>query len=94
MRRSEAATVFAAGRADALRVAYGHWTAVCRRSRIGLVMVAGGELDGDLLGAVVPRRSPIPARPGLAWLVDGSGLSLVQIALDQGGLTGRSSLNT
>jgi S-DNA-T family DNA segregation ATPase FtsK/SpoIIIE len=94
MRRGGAATVFAAGRADALRVAYGHWTAVCRRSRIGLVMVAGGELDGDLLGAVVPRRSPIPARPGLAWLVDGSGLSLVQIALDQGGLTGRSSLNT
>jgi S-DNA-T family DNA segregation ATPase FtsK/SpoIIIE len=78
-----AATVFAAGRADALRVAYGHWTTVCRRSRLGLVMVAGGELDGDVLGAVLPRRTPIPARPGLAWLVDGSGHSLVQIALDQ-----------
>ncbi len=94
IRRGGAATVFAAGRADAMRVAYGHWTAVCRRSRLGLVMVAGGELDGDLLGVLLPRRTPIPARPGLAWLVDGSGHSLVQLALDQGGVTGRSSLNT
>ncbi|HWM22105.1 MAG TPA: FtsK/SpoIIIE domain-containing protein [Ilumatobacteraceae bacterium] len=76
-------TVFAAGRADSIRVAYGHWTAVCRRSRLGLVMAAGGELDGDLLGAVLPRRTPIPARPGLAWLVDGGGQSLVQLALDE-----------
>ena len=75
-------TVFAAGRADSIRVAYGHWTAVCRRSRLGLVMAAGGELDGDLLGAVLPRRPPIPSRPGLAWLVDEGGPSLVQLALD------------
>jgi S-DNA-T family DNA segregation ATPase FtsK/SpoIIIE len=77
-------TVFAAGRADALRVAYGHWTTLCRRSRLGLVMAGGAELDGDLLGAVLPRRTPIPPRPGLAWLVDGSGQSLVQLALDEG----------
>ena len=76
-------TVFAAGRADSIRVAYGHWTTVCRRSRLGLVMAAGGELDGDLLGAVLPRRIPIPPRPGLAWLVDGGGQSLVQLALDE-----------
>jgi S-DNA-T family DNA segregation ATPase FtsK/SpoIIIE len=82
-RVSGAATVFAAGRADSMRAAYGHWTAVCRRSRLGLVMTAGGELDGDLLGAILPRRTPIPARPGLAWLVDGSGQSLVQLALDE-----------
>jgi S-DNA-T family DNA segregation ATPase FtsK/SpoIIIE len=82
-RAAGATSVFAAGRADAMRVAYGHWTAVCRRSRLGLVMAAGGELDGDLLGAVLPRRTPIPARPGLAWLVDGRGQSLVQLALDE-----------
>ena len=80
--RAAGATVFAAGRADSMRVAYGHWTAVCRRSRLGLAMAAGSEIDGDLLGAIVPRRPPIPARPGLAWLVDGSGQSLVQLALD------------
>ena len=82
-RASGATTVFAAGRADSLRVTYGHWTTVCRRSRLGLVMAAGGELDGDLLGAVLPRRTPIPAWPGLAWLVDGGGQSLVQLALDE-----------
>jgi S-DNA-T family DNA segregation ATPase FtsK/SpoIIIE len=81
-RRAGAPTVLAAGRADALRVAYGHWTTVCRRSRLGLVMAAGAELDGDVLGAVLPRRAPVPARPGLAWLVDGNGHSLVQVALD------------
>ncbi|HEX4983579.1 MAG TPA: FtsK/SpoIIIE domain-containing protein, partial [Ilumatobacteraceae bacterium] len=81
-RSAGATTVFAAGRADALRVTYGHWTAVCRRSRLGLVMTAGAELDGDLVGAVLPRRTPIPSRPGLAWLVDGTGQSLVQLALD------------
>jgi S-DNA-T family DNA segregation ATPase FtsK/SpoIIIE len=82
-RRAGSVTVFAAGRADALRVAYGHWTTVCRRSRLGLVMVAGADVDGDLLGAVLPRRPPIPARPGLAWLVDGNDHSLVQVALDR-----------
>ena len=46
-------------------------------------MAAGGELDGDLLGAVIPRRPPIPSRPGLAWLVDEGGPSLVQLALDE-----------
>jgi S-DNA-T family DNA segregation ATPase FtsK/SpoIIIE len=81
-RRAGAPTVLAAGRADALRVAYGHWTTICRRSRLGLVMAAGAELDGDVLGAVLPRRAPVPARPGLAWLVDGNGHSLVQVALD------------
>jgi S-DNA-T family DNA segregation ATPase FtsK/SpoIIIE len=81
-RSAGATTVFAAGRADAMRVAYGHWTSVCRRSRLGLVMAAGAELDGDLVGAVLPRRIPIPARPGLVWLVDGNGQSLVQLALD------------
>ena len=65
IRRGGATTVFGAGRAEAMRLAFGHWTAVCRRSRLGLVMVAGGELDGDLLGAVLPRRTPI--RRGPDW---------------------------
>ncbi|MGH9134625.1 MAG: FtsK/SpoIIIE domain-containing protein, partial [Ilumatobacteraceae bacterium] len=80
--RAGEATVLAAGRADALRAVYGHWTAVCRRSRLGLVMAAGSDLDGDLLGVTLPRRTPIPPRPGLAWLVDGPAPTLVQLALD------------
>lgn len=71
-----------AGRPDALRQLYGHWTGVVRRSRMGLVLTGGSDLDGDLLSTAVPRRTPVPARPGLAWLVDNGVARLVQLALD------------
>jgi S-DNA-T family DNA segregation ATPase FtsK/SpoIIIE len=74
--------VVAAGRPDALRSMYGHWTTVVRRSRIGLVMTKGGEADGELLGEILPRRQPVAARPGLAWVFDGNGRRLVQVARD------------
>ena len=75
-------SIAAAGRPDALRATYGHWTAVLRRSRLGLVATAGNELDGDLLSVHVPRRSPVPARPGLWWVADDSAPRLVQLAVD------------
>ena len=71
--------VVAAGRPDALRALFGHWTAVVRRSRIGILAAACADIDGDLLGELLPRRRPLPARPGLAWLVDGLGRRLVQV---------------
>ena len=73
--------IVAAGRPDALRQLYGHWTTVVRRSRSGLVLTGGNDLDGDLLGVVLPRRTPVPARPGLAWSVANGAVSLTQIAL-------------
>lgn len=73
--------IVAAGRPDALRQLYGHWTTVVRRSRIGIVHTGGGELDGDLLGVVLPRRTPVAARTGLAWLVSDGRVQLLQIAL-------------
>ena len=72
-------TVVAAGRLEAVRAAYGHWTRDVARSRCGLILTSAGEVDGDLLGVALPRRTPVPARPGLAWVVDGSGLRLVQV---------------
>ena len=72
--------VVAAGTAATLRQSYGHWTGVVRRSRLGLVLGPASELDGDLLGAQLPRRRPIPARPGLAWLVAHGEVRLVQVA--------------
>jgi S-DNA-T family DNA segregation ATPase FtsK/SpoIIIE len=72
--------VVAAGRPDALRQSYGHWTAAVRRSRLGLVLSGGSDLDGDLLGVVLPRRAVIMPRPGLAYLVDGGRVELVQLA--------------
>ena len=70
----------AAGRPDALRTAYGHWTGAVRRSRIGLLLSACADIDGDLLGELLPRVPPLPSRPGLAWTVDGTGRRLVQLA--------------
>jgi len=78
--RREGVTVAVAARPDALRSAYGHWTNAVRRSRLGLVMAACSDLDGDLLNAVLPRRLPIAARPGLAWMVADGDQQLVQIA--------------
>ena len=74
------ALVLAAARPDGLRQAYGHWTGVLRRSRTGLVATGGSDLDGDLLGAVLPRRTPIAPRPGLMWLVGVGRPRLVQVA--------------
>ena len=72
----------ATGKPDSLRQSYGHWTGVVRRSRLGLVSAASNDLDGDLLGAVVPRHVPIAPRPGLAWLVSDGDAVLVQVASD------------
>jgi hypothetical protein len=47
-----------------------------------MVMTASNDLDGDLLGAVLPRRSPIAARPGLMWLVADGEVVLAQVAID------------
>jgi hypothetical protein len=59
-------TIAAAGRPEALRANFGSWTSVVRRSRLGVVMSGCAEADGELLGEFLPRRLPIPARPGLA----------------------------
>jgi S-DNA-T family DNA segregation ATPase FtsK/SpoIIIE len=80
--RHEHVTVAIAARLDAVRSSYGHWTREITRSRCGLIMTAASEIDGDLLGVTLPRRSLPGPRPGLGWLVDGSGHRLVQVALD------------
>jgi S-DNA-T family DNA segregation ATPase FtsK/SpoIIIE len=78
--RTPGLTVAVAARLEAVRVAYGHWTREVARSRCGLIMTSAGDVDGELLGVTLPRRPMIPARPGLAWLVDQRGHRLVQVA--------------
>jgi S-DNA-T family DNA segregation ATPase FtsK/SpoIIIE len=75
-------SVVIAGRPDALRPMYGHWSAIVRRSRTGLVAAGGNDLDGDLLGSMLPRRTVVPARPGLMWCVANGEHDLVQVAID------------
>lgn len=74
--------IAAAGRPDALRQSYGHWTGVVRRSRLGLIAASGTEFDGDLLNVQIPRRMPVSARPGLWWVADGGDVRLLQAAID------------
>jgi S-DNA-T family DNA segregation ATPase FtsK/SpoIIIE len=74
--------IVATGKPDSLRQSYGHWTGVVRRSRLGIVTAASSDLDGDLVGVILPRRLPIPARPGLAWLVSDGDAVLAQVAVD------------
>ena len=78
--RRPGVTVLAAARLEAVRVAYGHWVREVARSRCGMIMTSAGEVDGELLGATLPRRSVIPPRPGLGWLIDAQGHRLVQVA--------------
>jgi S-DNA-T family DNA segregation ATPase FtsK/SpoIIIE len=74
--------IAAAGRPDALRQTYGHWTGVVRRSRLGLVATGGTDLDGDLLSVRLPRHSPVADRPGLWWIADSGAVRLMQMAMD------------
>ncbi len=80
--RGSGLCIAAAGRPDALRQAYGHWTGVLRRSRLGLVATGGTDLDGDLLSVALPRRTPVPARPGLWWVSDNGSARLMQMGVD------------
>jgi DNA segregation ATPase FtsK/SpoIIIE, S-DNA-T family len=79
--RTAGLVVAAAGRAEALRQTYGHWTTAVRRSRLGVILTGAGDTDADLFGVVLPRSLPVAPRPGLAHVVDGSDLVLGQLAL-------------
>ncbi len=78
--RRPGVTIAAAARLEAVRVAYGHWLRDVARSRCGLILTSTGDVDGELLGATLSRRTIIAPRPGLAWLIDRHGPRLVQVA--------------
>jgi S-DNA-T family DNA segregation ATPase FtsK/SpoIIIE len=72
--------VIAAGRVDGLRAAYGHWTQMLRRQRRGLILRPEADLDGDVLGVLLPRWESTPAAPGRGYLVADGECTLVQLA--------------
>jgi S-DNA-T family DNA segregation ATPase FtsK/SpoIIIE len=75
------ANVLAAGRTDAIRSGYGHWTQELRRRRRGLLLAPESDLDGDLFGITLPRWPLAPGATGRGYLVmDGRG-TLVQVAV-------------
>ncbi|MER5789512.1 FtsK/SpoIIIE domain-containing protein [Streptomyces sp. NPDC001980] len=70
----------AAGRAEALRRLYGHWTGRARDSRCGILLSPDHDLDGDLLGTALPRHDRMAALPGRGYLVVDGVASGVQVA--------------
>jgi S-DNA-T family DNA segregation ATPase FtsK/SpoIIIE len=79
IRHQPGIVIVAATDGDGLRGSWGHWLGDVRRWRTGLVMASGGALDGDLLGATLPSRTPIAGRPGLAWWVADGRARLLQV---------------
>ncbi|HEY2703278.1 MAG TPA: FtsK/SpoIIIE domain-containing protein [Candidatus Dormibacteraeota bacterium] len=69
-----------AGRADALRPLYGHWTQTVRGSKLGLLLRPNLDLDGELLGTPLPRRVPVAMGDGRGYLIDSSGVDILQAA--------------
>ncbi len=72
--------LLAAGRADALRSAYGHWTRAVRAARLGVLLDPDVDLDGDLLGVRLPRRWPVAPAPGRGFVVANGSAHLAQLA--------------
>ncbi|HET7489459.1 MAG TPA: FtsK/SpoIIIE domain-containing protein, partial [Acidimicrobiales bacterium] len=72
--------VVAAGRADVLRSAYGHWVVHVRRSRLGVALRPHLDLDGDLWHTVLPRHAPPFPSAGRGYLVSEGSVELFQAA--------------
>lgn len=72
--------VVAAASNDALRGLYGHWTQTVRRSKVGVLLRPNIDLDGDLLGVTLPRRSPVPLNVGRGYLVQNGEYDILQVA--------------
>jgi len=75
--------LIAAARADGLRSLYGHFTQTIRRSRLGLLLNPSSDMDGDLLGAALPRRQRIEMKAGRGYLVSAGEADLVQVAMTE-----------
>lgn len=78
--RDPCVTVAVACRPDTVRSAHAHWAAVLRRHRRGVLMASSDDLDGDLLGVVLPRHLPLAVRPGLCWVIADGSARLAQAA--------------
>lgn len=72
--------IFAAGRADLLRSAYGHWTQTVRRSGTGVLLRPDVDFDGDLLAVRLPRRAPVAVTVARGWMVNGGEAEFIQAA--------------
>ncbi|XAS63289.1 FtsK/SpoIIIE domain-containing protein [Micrococcaceae bacterium Sec5.8] len=76
--------VIAAGRAADLRGLYSHWTKTLRKSRLGVLLQPDVDYDGELLGAVLPRKSPVALTVGRGYIGVGGQMALIQSMSPEG----------
>jgi len=79
-RRPPGLWIVVAMEADAARSAYREGLKVLRRHRHGLLLSPDIDVDGELLGARLPRFSTVPGSVGRGYLVRREELELVQVA--------------
>src|SRR4051794_34384245 len=80
--RDTGVRVLAAVETHAAQRAFGGWLRELRNGRRGLLLAPDPEVDGDLLGARLPRREPVPPAPGRGYLAAAGVVELVQVAGD------------
>jgi len=86
-------SVVAAAEAALARRAYDGVVPALRRDRRALLLQPDVELDGDLVGVRLTRRTARPLPPGRGELVERGHVSLVQVAMSSiPGNSGRRSL--
>jgi S-DNA-T family DNA segregation ATPase FtsK/SpoIIIE len=76
--------VIAAGRAADLRGLYSHWTKTLRKSRLGVLLQPDVDYDGELLGALLPRRAPVALTVGRGYIGVGGQMALIQSMSPEG----------
>ena len=72
--------VLASGEPRAVAGQYGGWLRELRKDGIGLLLEPNSELDGDLLGARLPRYQAAAFPPGRGYLISGGTIKLVHVA--------------
>ena len=81
--------VIAVARNDGPVRAGSHWLSLVRRARCGVLLMPE-FLDGDLLGAALPRRAALPDAPGRGYLVSDGSFVAVQVAVPCEHMTART----
>ena len=72
--------VVAATEAQGAHRTFGGWLRELRNEEHGLLLVPQVDIDGDLLGVRLPRRSATTFPPGRGYLVQRGRIELIQVA--------------
>jgi S-DNA-T family DNA segregation ATPase FtsK/SpoIIIE len=72
--------VVAAAEVQSVQRTFGGWLSEIRKDKTGLLLAPQLEIDGELLGVRLPRRSTLEFPPGRGYLIERGRIGLVQVA--------------